>query len=149
MPGNYVPKYGAFTEEKQKELFDLWRKKVKIITEYIKDGKQGQKESSNVLPNIFLSFIYNHTARLSLEMDKNFWIDEKCNNCELCQKICPVGNIDMSHGNPIWNSQCEQCFACLQWCPQKAIQYGKKTSMRRRYHHPNIDISDMISQARQ
>jgi len=50
MPGNYVPKYGAFTEEKQKELFDLWRKKVKIITEYIKDGKQGQKESSNVLP---------------------------------------------------------------------------------------------------
>ena len=47
MPGNYVPKYGAFTEEKQKELFDKWSKMVKIIAENIKDNKQGKKESSN------------------------------------------------------------------------------------------------------
>jgi len=149
MPGNYVPKYGAFSEAKQKELFDEWRKKVKIIAECIKDGKQGKKESSNVLPSSLLNYIYKHTTRLSLDLDKNFLTDKDCNQCGICQKVCPVGNIDMNSGSPNWNGHCEQCFACLQWCPQKAIQYGKKTLIRNRYHHPNVQISDMISQARQ
>ena len=145
MPGNYAPKYGAFSEEKQKELFDKWSKKVKIIAEYIKDNKQGKKESANMLATFFLNFVYNHSTKLNINMDKNFWVDEKCNKCGICEKICPVCNIDMDNGNPTWNSNCEQCFACLQWCPQKAIQYGKKTSMRKRYHHPNVDISDMLN----
>ncbi|MCB2357260.1 4Fe-4S binding protein [Clostridium estertheticum] len=25
-------------------------------------------------------------------MDKNFWSDEKCNKCGICQNICPVCN---------------------------------------------------------
>lgn len=144
MPGNYVPKYGAFAEEKQNELFDESSKKVKFIAQYIKDGKQGEKERSNMLPNYLLNFIYHHSTKLSLNMDKNFWTDEKCNQCGICQKVCPVGNIDMNSGSPYWNGQCEQCFACLHWCPQEAIQYGKKTIMRKRYHHPDVDISEIL-----
>ena len=59
-------------------------------------------------------------------MDRKFWVDEKCNQCSLCSKVCPVQNIALQGGNPTWNHRCEQCFACLQWCPQGAIQYGKK-----------------------
>ncbi|MCB2357259.1 hypothetical protein [Clostridium estertheticum] len=44
--------------------------------------------------------------------------------------------------------KCEQCFACLQWCPQKAIQYGKKTAMRKRYHHPDVEIADILNQTK-
>jgi len=149
MPGNYVPKYGAFPEEKQKKLFDKCGEKVKVIAEYIKTNKQGKKENNNILVNLlFSNLIYNHSAKNIAKMDKNFWVDEKCNKCGICQKICPVCNIDMNSGNPIWNNKCEQCLACLQWCPQEAIQYGKKTPTRKRYHHPNANISDILNQAK-
>jgi len=77
-------------------------------------------------------------------MDTKFWFDDKCNACEICHKICPVGNIAMDAGKPIWNHRCTQCFACLQWCPQEAIQYGKKTPRYERYHHPEILLKDML-----
>jgi MinD superfamily P-loop ATPase len=35
-------------------------------------------------------------------------------------------------------------MACLQWCPVEAIQYGKKTIGRKRYHHPSIAVADMF-----
>ncbi len=149
MPGNYTPMYGAIAEEKQKKMFDNWSKKVKIIAEYINTNRQGKKENSNFLVNlIFSSLIYNLSAKHIPEMDRDFWIDEKCNQCGICQKICPVSNIDMDGGKPIWKRKCEQCLACLQWCPEKAIQYGKDTSMRKRYHHPDIDISGILNQAK-
>ncbi|HYH02137.1 MAG TPA: EFR1 family ferrodoxin [Bacillota bacterium] len=150
MPGNYTPLYGAILEEKQKKMFDDWNKKLKFITEYINTNKQGKKENNNILVNlIFSSLIYNLSAKHIPEMDKDFWVDEKCNKCGICQKVCPVSNIDLNNGNPTWRGNCEQCMACLQWCPQSAIQYGKKTATRKRYHHPNVEISDILNQANQ
>jgi Pyruvate/2-oxoacid:ferredoxin oxidoreductase delta subunit len=51
----------------------------------------------------------------------------------------------MANGKPIWQHRCEQCFACLQWCPEESIQYGKKTQKKKRYHHPEIKLSDMLA----
>jgi len=44
----------------------------------------------------------------------------------------------------MWQHHCEKCFACLQWCPQEAIQFGSKTSGRKRYHHPDVKLADMV-----
>jgi hypothetical protein len=35
-------------------------------------------------------------------------------------------------------------MACIQWCPQEAIQYGKKTVKYPRYHHPEVVLEDML-----
>ncbi|HBY20906.1 MAG: hypothetical protein A2Y24_04425 [Clostridiales bacterium GWE2_32_10] len=149
MPGNYTPMYGAIAKEKQQKLFDNWDKKVKIIAEYVKFNKQGKKENNNMLINfIFSGIIYKILAKNIPKMDKQFWSDEKCNECGICQKVCPVNNIEMIDSKPSWKGNCEQCFACLQWCPEKAIQYGKNTSTRERYHHPNANISDIIKRVR-
>lgn len=149
MPGNYIPKYGTFSEKKQKILFDKWHEKVRFIAEYIKQNKVGIRENSNRFMNlIFSNIIYKFFAKQIPTMDKNFWYNEKCNKCGICKNICPVGNIDMNSGNPKWNSRCEQCLACLQWCPQEAIQYGNKTSIHKRYHHPEIELSNILNQAK-
>ncbi len=76
-------------------------------------------------------------------MDKNYTVDDKCNGCSICQKVCPVNNIIMEDNKPLWNKKCEQCYACLQWCPKESIQVGKKTIGVKRYHHPNITIKDI------
>lgn len=33
------------------------------------------------------------------------------------------------------NFEREQCLACIKWCPQETIQFGKKTPRYKRYHH--------------
>ncbi len=76
-------------------------------------------------------------------MDRAFHTDARCNGCAICARICPVDNIRMLDGRPAWQHRCEQCFACLQWRPQEAIQFGEHTAGRRRYHHPEVRVGDM------
>jgi NAD-dependent dihydropyrimidine dehydrogenase PreA subunit len=80
-------------------------------------------------------------------MDHGFRADENCTGCGTCEKVCPVGDIKMEGGRPVWLHKCTQCFACLQWCPKEAIQFGKGTSGRKRYHHPDVKLSDMMKQS--
>lgn len=85
---------------------------------------------------------YIESVRL---MDAGFHYDEHCVRCGTCAKMCPVGNIKMSVEGPVWLHQCEQCFACLQWCPKAAIQFRSGTAGRKRYHHPEVSLADMLS----
>jgi MinD superfamily P-loop ATPase len=75
-------------------------------------------------------------------MDKGFWVDAKCNACGICKTICPCGNIELAAGKPAWRHHCEQCMACIQWCPQEAIQFGKKTPGYKRYRHPEVKLPE-------
>jgi len=70
--------------------------------------------------------------------DKNFVVNESCDHCEICVKVCPKRNIRFDEGRPRWLNNCEQCLACLQWCPKRAIDYGERTRKRGRYTHPEI-----------
>ena len=77
-------------------------------------------------------------------MDYGFYADESCINCGTCEKICPGGNIEMKNEKPSWTHKCEQCFACLQWCPKSAIQFGDNMKKQLRYHHPKVESTDLI-----
>lgn len=80
------------------------------------------------------------------KMDKNFNISDACVKCGICKKVCPVNNIDMStEGKPYFLHHCEQCLACIQNCPTKAINYKDKTQNRKRYIHPNISWRELAT----
>ena len=65
---------------------------------------------------------------------KRVWnVDEGCISCGICGKSCPVGNIRLVDGHPVWGKQCIHCMACLHFCPRKVIQYGKATQKKGRY----------------
>ncbi len=80
-------------------------------------------------------------------MDCAFFADELCISCGLCADVCPVDNIRLIDGRPQWQHRCEQCFACLQWCPQAALQFGEATAGKQRYHHPDVTLRDMLRAA--
>jgi len=77
-------------------------------------------------------------------MDKAFTVDDSCSGCGTCEKICPVDDIQLIDGHPTWLHHCEQCFACLQWCPRQAIQFRNNTGGQKRYHHPRVKLEDML-----
>jgi len=68
-----------------------------------------------------------------------------CTACGLCARLCPMGCIQMQAGKPAfdWKS-CAQCMACIQWCPTGAVNCGKETLGRTRYHHPDIRAEELI-----
>ena len=147
MPGNYTPMYGAMPVEKQQEQFAKEQEIIKEIAETVKARKTNKVAADNFLVNMLLSsIIYPNGSKQIPGADKKFFADEKCNSCGICSQVCPVANIKMVEGKPEWLHHCQQCMACLQWCPQVAIQSGNKTAARKRYHQPDIKVNDIISQ---
>lgn len=55
-----------------------------------------------------------------------------------CEQICPTQTIRLQNGKPEWANTCIQCCACIHRCPVQAIEYGKITLRKGRYHHPDI-----------
>ena len=118
------------------------------IVKAIDEGTEGLEEKCGFLmKHLFSGLVYKGFLKGLPKMDKKFYSDEKCTKCKICSKVCPAGNIDFADGKPVWKGSCEQCMACIQWCPAEAIQYGKSTVKRRRYHHPDVKISDMMKHA--
>ncbi len=145
MPSNYIPWGGPGPYEQQQKLFEAARRKIRAIAGHVKQQASLPMETGPLWQRLLLSGLaYPLSFRHIHQMDQKFRVDEKCNHCEICQKVCPAGNITLLDGKPIWNKKCEQCFACLQWCPQKAIQYGPKTPQYERYHHPEVTLKDVL-----
>lgn len=99
----------------------------KSIIEIAKETKESQKS-------------IEETFRLT---DRSISVDEKCNSCGICVRVCPVSNVQLKEKYPVWLNHCEMCFACHEWCPQKAIHHwGRKDGIY--YHHPKVSLSDLI-----
>jgi ferredoxin len=148
LPSNYIPWGGPGPKDAQQKLYGEARKKMRVIAPRMRREDRGKVDRGPWWQNILFSLLYRLSFRQVPQMDKKFWADEKCNSCGICSRICPAANIKMTKEKPSWQHCCEQCLACLQWCPQEAIQYGEKTARYERYHHPEVILKDMIEQAK-
>ena len=145
MPSNYIPWGGAIAQEQQQKKFNEALDKIGRIASSIRAKEEKAPEKGPAWQNIFFSAMYRISRSHVPQMDKSFSADEKCTGCGICEKICPALNILLIDGKPAWQHHCEQCFACLQWCPEEAIQYGRNTAKKKRYHHPEITLKDMLA----
>ncbi|MEW6380691.1 MAG: EFR1 family ferrodoxin [bacterium] len=147
LPGNYTPLYGAIPENRQTKLFSKAEARLKKIAETIREGRTARIESNSFLVNLLFSgLIYRKGIPRFPGGDSEFWLNEKCNGCGICARVCPVNNIVMKGGRPQWQHHCERCLACLQWCPEEAVECGKNTPGRKRYRHPAITVEDIVQQ---
>lgn len=144
MPSNYIPWGGPGSSEKQNELFTAASTKLSNIVPKINLRVKMPVEKGPLWQRIVFTWLYKLSFPHVPEMDKKFWVDERCNKCEICIKVCPSNNIMMNNDKLIWQNHCEQCLACIQWCPQEALQYGKKTPAYSRYHHPEVKLKDLM-----
>ena len=152
-------------EQAMNKMFNQWEDRAKYIADIINNTKETEIETEAVLieklvdllnlRNTLQKYIwlkvagYNEYKGLTFNeaikfLDYGFEVDDSCNVCEICAKICPVNNIAIKKGKPDWQHNCEQCFTCLQWCPQHAIQFKEGTKNKERYHHPEITLSEII-----
>lgn len=95
-------------------------------------------EVANVGPNYTITELV-HLADIS------FQLSDSCNGCETCEKICPTNNIIMVSSKPVWQHRCENCLACINFCPMKAITEGPGQS-NYYYKHHALKIDDLLTQ---
>jgi ferredoxin len=156
-----IVKLRILPDEKQKEMFDAWPEKLSEILEAVKSEKRGILETSGaaifefvghtgIYKSLWLKIAdYREHVKGSFResirfMDTGFHTGKECTSCGICSEICPVSGIKMTGGRPVWQHKCEQCFACIQWCPAKAIRFGDWPDDGKRYHHPDVKLSEMM-----
>lgn len=144
MPGNYLPMYGARRSSVQIKNFKKADKKIEEVAEIIISKMVLQYEKSPYIIDRPFANLSEKTVEKLAALDVNFNVDNKCNNCGVCLRICPVKNINIENSKIKWLGKCEQCMACIQHCPREAIQYSNKTSKRKRYTNPNVEYLKVL-----
>lgn len=144
MPGNAQTVYDVVKQEKQLKMFKKEQVRIKEIAQII-SAKQKYKVETNlgIFGLLLTKLAYPGMIKKINDNDKDFWVDDNCNGCEICAQVCPVKNVEIKDNKPTWKNKCQACLACMQWCPKQAIQHGKKSAFRKRYHHPEISVSEI------
>lgn len=149
LPDNYIPFGGAIPEGEQRELFEKARAKIHRIADAVKTGEQLVESGTTfykqwIHPGIYYALGY----AMIPSSDRAFWTNDNCVGCGSCAKVCPVGNVVLKKERPTWGGNCQQCYACLQWCKKEAIEHKKVSIGLKRYHHPDIRRKQIIEQRR-
>ena len=137
MFANYIVAYNM-SENIEKITASSDKKLVSIINSI----KIKKSNNMNKLTKIFNSINKDFVEKVS-NMDKDFTVNNNCIDCGICEKVCPVKNIEIVDKKPQYKHHCEQCVACIQFCPQKAINYSNVTQNRRRYTNPAITYNEL------
>jgi len=152
MPYNYIiNNFGLdiTTAVKREAQFRLEKVRVKEIAAIVQARKQIGIEKLPALKwRLFASLpvlTYARSASALGKAARHFWVDDHCKGCGSCRSVCPVGNVEIVGGRPVWHDRCQQCLACLHWCPEKAVQYSRYTANKTRYTNPYISLKDMIA----
>ena len=132
MPNTYVPMFNLDSDALCWEKVEHARRAIAAIAKDILDYRntwevhEGNAAwlKSHVLNPLFVRYVIG---------SKGFHVDEGCISCGICGNSCPVGNIRMVDGHPVWGKQCIHCMACLHACPREVIQYKKATQEKGRY----------------
>lgn len=70
-------------------------------------------------------------------------INQDCNKCGTCAKVCPAGNISVTD-KVIFADQCEGCLGCVHLCPKNAI-HMKNEKNAIRWLNPDVSLVEMIT----
>ena len=133
MPSNYIIGMNAESEEGIQIKIANAKQRLDMICNDIDKciSKSDITEGSLALiKSCLVAPAFNKFARTT----KPFKVTEGCNSCGLCEKVCLAKTIEIKDGKPMWGKECYQCLACINRCPQKAIEYGKSTVGKLRYY---------------
>ncbi len=82
-------------------------------------------------------------SKLNVKINNKFKVSNACVGCGTCETVCPRENIKVVDGKAVIGKNCIGCMSCVQYCPSKAINVGKLTLKRERYHNPKVKAADL------
>lgn len=138
MPENYVAMFPVPKEHTAKKIVAA---ALPVIDGYAENilrgecfGKTDKKPFSALKSGIVNDAFYAFVVK-----DKSFIVSDACIGCGKCASVCITHNITISDGKPVWGGNCIHCMRCICDCPKAAVEYGKVSEGKPRYHCPETD----------
>lgn len=144
MPANYTPMHAPPPEEQQRTLLKAGRQRMSDIARAVRRQETVRFEDSAWPLRVSAIAVHAFWKRRVPRFGREFDVAEQCTGCGTCERVCPVCNIELVEGRPMWHRSCQSCLACLQWYPVEAIQHGTQTVDKARYHHPELAATDLF-----
>ena len=135
MPDNYIIMFPSPAPDKCPQMMEKAADLLKKAADCIRKGQDFPAVPHNWLDKLKSGIVNQGFYRFQIKTTP-FYTTERCTGCGKCVRLCPLNNIHLKNGQPVWGSNCTHCTACLNGCPTAAIEYGRKTKGKRRYQCP-------------
>jgi len=141
MVDNYLPNFEMEEESEKEALKEIGKQLTAIISDIIsrRINRIEKGRESDEISMHGRMMADKLTPGYAME---NFLVNNTCNGCKTCARVCPAGNIEVQE-KPEFSHKCEICFACIHLCPQKAIHLPDEKSCAR-FLNPNISVREII-----
>ena len=137
MPENFIAMFNAPEIEEARQIVAKAEPFIDRAIAAIKAGQMFAPPRKNLYDRI-TSGAVNPVFYPLFVKAKSFTASGVCIGCGKCEALCPLNNITLQNARPVWGSNCTQCMACICYCPAKAIEYGKKSAGKPRYHFEEL-----------
>lgn len=131
MPQGYIAGGGTQPKEMNDKILKEAEPKILKIAETIRDKQMLPREKPG---KAIMSKVLNPIMYSMMISAKGFTVTDKCTSCGKCEARCPLNNVKLTNGKPVWGKNCTHCMACIAGCPAEAVEYGKKTQGKPRYY---------------
>ena len=133
MPENYIAMFNAPQTEEARQIVARAEPDIDRVASAIAET-QAFTPPRNNLYDRFMSGPVNPIFYSFFVKANAFAAGDACTGCGQCAGLCPTNNITIQNGKPVWGGDCTHCMACICRCPTEAIEYGRKSLGKPRYH---------------
>ena len=133
MPENYIAMFGAPQTDEARKIVATAEPDIDRAIAAIQ-ANQPFAPTRNNFYDRFMSGPVNPIFYKFFVKADAFTVSDACISCGQCAKRCPMNNVTLKDGKPVWGKNCTHCMACICYCPVSAIEYGKKSVGKPRYH---------------
>lgn len=133
MPENYIAMFDAPEVDEARRIVEKAQPDIDRAIAAIADGRAFTAPRDSIYDR-FLSGPVNPVFYSFFVKSKAFTASDACIGCGKCARLCPTNSVELVDGRPVWGDGCTHCMACICYCPASAIEYGKKSLGKPRYH---------------
>lgn len=138
MVDNFLPTFDMAKEKSIKDDSEIDRQ-IGLIKKDIENRKEYMISKKHFTNVPFIERILEET------MTKKYHIvvGEGCNNCQICTRVCPRGNIKLDE-KPVIGDNCDFCMGCVHHCRFDVLSINDESNPDERYINSHIKVSEII-----
>ena len=138
MPENYIAMFHAPQKEQARRIVEQAEPALQKALAQVRAGQEFSPLRDTLYDRFMSGSVNPAFYRFFVKADA-FRATDACIGCGKCVELCPLNNIRLENGKPVWGKHCTHCMACICYCPKEAIEYGKKSKGKPRYHFEALE----------
>ena len=123
MPENYIAMFNAPQKEQARSIVEQAEPALQKVLTQLKAGQEFSPPRDNLYDRFMSGPVNPVFYRFFVKADA----------------FRATDNIHLENGKPVWGKNCTHCMACICYCPKEAIEYGKKSKGKPRYHFEALE----------